>query len=105
VTLRGRGEIWWGETPDTKGRPYLVLTRDEAIPILRAVLVAPATRTVRRIPTEVPLGPDEGLPVECAAAFDAITVFPRSMLTRRLGALSPVRSHELCDALAAVTDC
>lgn len=50
------------------------------------------------------LGPDEGLPTECAAAFDSTTVFPRSMLARRMGALSPTRMHELCDALAAATD-
>ena len=35
-----QGEVWWGETPDAKGRPYLILTRDEAIPVLRTVLVA-----------------------------------------------------------------
>ena len=29
MTEPARGEIWWGEAPDTKGRPYLVLTRDE----------------------------------------------------------------------------
>src|SRR3954468_9073021 len=52
-----RGDIWWGEAPDQKGRPYLVLTRDEAIPVLRTVLAAPVTRTVRGIPTEVSLGP------------------------------------------------
>lgn len=54
MTQLRRGEIWWGEAPDEKGRPYLVLTRDEAIPVLRAVLTAPVTRTVRGIATEVP---------------------------------------------------
>ncbi|HEY7667424.1 MAG TPA: type II toxin-antitoxin system PemK/MazF family toxin [Actinomycetota bacterium] len=105
MTLPARGEIWWGETPQAKGRPFLVLTRDEAIGVLDAILVAPVTRTVRGIPTEVPLGPDDGLPTECVAAFDATTVFPRSMLARRMGALSPTRTPELCDALAAATDC
>jgi mRNA interferase MazF len=83
----------------------LVLTRNEAIPVLRTLLVAPVTRTIRRIPTEVPLGTDEGLPTECVAALDATTVFPRAMLVRRVGSLSPTRIHELCDALAAATDC
>ncbi len=105
MTPPARGEIWWGETPDAKGRPFLVLTRSEAIPVLGTLLVAPVTRTVRRIPTEVRLGPDEGLPTECVAAFDATTVFPRSMLARRMGTLSPTRMHELCDALTAATDC
>jgi len=105
VTLPARGEVWWGEAPDAKGRPYLILTRDQAIPVLRTVLVAPVTRTIRAIPTEVALGPDDGLPTECVAAFDATTVFPRAMLVRRMGALSPSRVHELCAALTAATDC
>jgi len=67
--------------------------------------VAPVTRTIRGIPTELPLGLDEGLPIECVAAFDATTVFPRAMLVRRVGSLAPTRIHELCHALAAATDC
>ena len=105
MTLPCRGEVWWGEAPDAKGRPYLVLTRDEVIPVLRTLLVAPVTRTIRGIPTEVSLGTDEGLPTECVAAFDATTVFPRAMLVRRVGSVAPTRLHELCEALAAVTDC
>lgn len=105
MRLPARGEIWWGETPEAKGRPFLVLTRDEAIGVLDTLLVAPITRTVRGIPTEVALGPDDGLPTECVAAFDATTVFPRAMLVRRMGALAPIRTHELCAALAAATDC
>ncbi len=67
--------------------------------------MAPVTRTICGIPTKVPLGADEGLPAECVAAFDATTVFPRTMLVRRVGSLPPTRIHELCDALAAATDC
>jgi hypothetical protein len=61
--------VWWAEAQD-KRRPVLVVTRDEAIPVLTWILIAPVTRTVRAIPTEVLLGPDEGLAVDCAAAFD-----------------------------------
>lgn len=82
-----------------------MLTRDGAIPVLRTLLVAPVTRTIRGIPTEVSLGADEGLPVASVASFDTVTVFPRAMLVRRMGALSPGRAGELCDALAAATDC
>ncbi len=100
-----RGEIWWGETPDAKGRPFLVLTRDEAIPVLRTVLVAPVTRTIRGIPTEVRLGSSEGLPAESVATMDGVLAFPKSMLTRRLGGLASPRRYELCDALWAAVDC
>jgi mRNA interferase MazF len=100
-----RGEVWWGEAPDAKGRPYLVLTRDEAIPVLRTVLVAPVTRTVRGIPSEVPLGAAQGLPADCAATMDNILAFPKSMLTRRMGAMAADAQWRMCDALAAATDC
>jgi mRNA interferase MazF len=105
VTDPSRGEIWWGEAPDAKGRPYVVLTRNEAIPVLRTVLVAPVTRTIRSIPTEIPLSAAEGMPVECVATMDSVLAFPKSMLTRRLGSLPPSRRHELCEALDAAVDC
>lgn len=100
----GRGEIWWGEA-DPKGRPFLILTRDEAIPVLRTVLVAPITRTIRHIPTEVPLGISEGLPVASAATMDNVFAIPKSMLVRRMGSLAPERQHELGEALFAAIDC
>ncbi len=100
-----RGEVWWGEAPDEKGRPYLVLTRDEAIPVLRAILVAPITRTVRGIPTEVPLGSEEGLPSEAVATLDNVFTFPKAMLVRRMGALAQSRRGEPCEALRAAVDC
>jgi mRNA interferase MazF len=105
VTEPRQGDVWWGEAPDAKGRPYLVVTRDEAIPVLRTIVVAPVTRTVRRIPTEVPLGGDEGLPFDCAASMDNVLTFPKSMLVRRLGGLAEPRRRELCGALRAAADC
>ena len=99
----GHGEIWWGES-DSKGRPFLILTRDEAIPVLRTVLVAPITRTIRHIPTEVPLGISEGLPVASAATMDNVLAFPKSMLVRRIGTLAPERRRELGEALVAAID-
>lgn len=105
MTEPARGEIWWGEAPNEKGRPFLILTRDEAIPVLRAILVAPVTRTVRGIPTEVAVGAEEGLPAEGVAALDNILTFPKAMLVRRMGALAAGRRREPCEALRAVTDC
>jgi mRNA interferase MazF len=105
VTEPARGDVWWGEAPDAKGRPYLVLTRDEAIPVLRTVVVAPVTRTVRGIPTEVTLGPAEGLATECVATMDNLLTFPKSMLVRRMGSLSSSRRGEPCQSIAAAFDC
>lgn len=98
-----RGEIWWAESEGMR-RPVMVVTRDAAIPVLGAVLVAPVTRTVRGIPTEIPLGRNEGLPEPCAASFDNLRPVRKAWLIRRMGTLGP-RSHEICDALAALSDC
>lgn len=104
VNLR-RGEIWWGEAPDERGRPYLVLTRDAAIDVLTRVLVAPVTRRVRAIPTEVSLGPHDGLPTACVASFDNMQPFAKSLLSRRVGVLAAGRHHEICAAINAALDC
>lgn len=83
----------------------LVVTRTEAAAVLTSVVVAPVTTTVREIPTEVPLGVDEGLPLPCAASFDNLRPLRRSLLVERVGRLSAARRRELCRALAAVADC
>jgi len=99
------GEIWWGEAPDEKPRPYLVLTRDGAIGVLKRLVVAPVTRSERSIPTEVTLGATEGLAVACVASMDNVTIFEKAHLVRRMGVLDRMRKREVCSALAAVLDC
>ena len=98
-----QGEIWWAETED-KRRPVLVVTRSEAVEVLTGIIVAPVTRTVREIPTEIRLGKDDGLPVECAASFDNLQRLRRSALVERLGSLGQ-RRDEICAALRALADC
>lgn len=100
-----RGELWWGETTEAKGRPYLVVSRDGANEVMQRVLVAPVTRTVRGIPSELSVGRSEGLPVESVASFDSLQPFPKAMLTRRLGALGGARLHEICRVAGATLDC
>lgn len=104
VATPAQGEIWWAEAEDRR-RPVVVVTRSEVIPVLTWVVVAPVTTTVRGIPTEVSLGPVEGLPRECAAAFDNVQPVRRSFLTERVGRLAADRRVEICDALAALADC
>jgi len=99
-----QGEVWWAEAED-KRRPVLVITRSDAITVLSRIVVAPVTRTVRRIPTEIRFGPDDGLPTECAASFDNLQPINRHLLTERLGALGGARRREICAALAALADC
>lgn len=103
MTVPAQGDIWWAEVEDMR-RPVLVVTRSDAVPVLTAIVVAPVTRTVRAIPTEIPLGRGEGLGVDCAATFDNLQRVRRSALTARVGELGP-RHGELCEALRALADC
>ena len=73
--------------------------------MLTWIVVAPVTRTIRGIPTEVPLGAEEGLPTACVASFDNLQPIRPSRLTNRLGRLAPARMGEVCVALAAMADC
>lgn len=100
-----RGEVWWGELLDAGRRPFLVMTRTRAIPVLTSVLAAPVTRTVRDIPTELPLGRDDGMPTDCAASFDNLRVVPKANLTECICMLSPDRLAEACAALRHAADC
>ena len=103
MSVPRQGEVWWAETEDMR-RPVLVVTRSEAVAVLTAIVVAPVTRTVRNIPTEIPLGPDDGLSVKCAATFDNLQRVRRSALTSKAGGLGP-RRGEVCAALRALADC
>ena len=93
------------EAPEVGRRPACILTRQAAIPVLRSVLVAPATRRIRRIPTEVLLGPDDGMPEECALSLDNVTVVPKAFLVEKITTLQPHRLEEVCRALAIATGC
>jgi len=99
-----QGEIWLLETPGAKSRPALVVTRPQALGVLKRVTVALVTSTIRNGPTHLRLGADEGLGRECVANFDDLSVVDRGMLTRRLGSLGP-RQRELCSVLQALADC
>ncbi len=100
-----RGEVWWAEVAGAGRRPFLMLTRDRAIPVLHSVLAAPITRTVRGIATEVPLGPTDGMPEECAASLDNLRVVPKAHLTDRICNLGPTQLAAACTALGYAVDC
>lgn len=100
-----QGEIWWGEIEDVGRRPFLVMTRTAAIPVLHSVLAAPVTRTIRDIPTELRLGPSDGMPAECVASFDSLRVIAKAYLVERQCGLDPSRLDEACRALRVAVDC
>lgn len=100
-----RGDVCWIDDPDEGRRPALVLTRDEAIPVVRRLTVAYLTRTVRDIPTEVRLGSTDGMPAECVVNLDNIRQVPRVLLDDPITSLAGKRMDEICRALAIATGC
>jgi mRNA interferase MazF len=100
-----RGELWWLEHPEEGRRPVCLLTRHAAIPVLPSVMVAPATRTVRGIPSEVPLDEDDGMPEACALSLDNVTTVRKSLLTEHITRLSPAKLHDVCSALGVASGC
>ncbi len=100
-----RGEVWWYELPNEGRRPGCILTRTAAIPVLNAVILAPSTRTLRDIPTQVHLDADDGMPHSCALSFDNLLTIPKTLLTEKITSLGPGKLAEVCRALNTAVDC
>ncbi len=100
-----RGEVWWAGSSAGRRRPFLILTRQAAIPVLNACLAVPATRTVRGIPTEVPLSRDDGMPEACALSLDNLTTVPKDHFQSRICTLGTERLTQVCAALGIAADC
>lgn len=101
-----RGEVWRYRfaSPD-KMRPVLVLTRQEVIGLLHTVMVAPITSTIRGAPSEVAVGPREGLKRESAVNLDHVQTVERARLAGYVGHLAPEKMREVCRALAVAAGC
>ena len=77
----------------------MILTRDRAIPVLANVTVAAITATIRGLPTEVPVGPAQGLARQSVVNCDNLFTIPKSALGRRRGELDPESLARLRAAL------
>ena len=101
-----RGEIWqYRLAPPDKRRPVLILTRQEVLPLLRTAMVAPITSTIRGIPSEVVVGPDEGLKHDSAINLDHVQTVEQRLLHRYVGSLTEPKMRQVCRALAIATGC
>jgi mRNA interferase MazF len=111
ATLRGdgalvsRGQVWWVDDPVAGRRPHLVLSRAAAVPVLNAVIAVPATRTIRSIVTEVPLGPDDGMPEPCVLSLDNTTLVPKQYFAEPICTLGEAAMASVCRALGYATGC
>jgi mRNA interferase MazF len=101
-----RGEVrLFRFAPPDKERPVLVLTRSSAIPYLSRVTVAPITSTIRGVPSEVPLGPEDGLRQPCAANLHNVVTVGQEGLGRVVARLNARRMREVCAAIAFALGC
>jgi mRNA interferase MazF len=91
-----RGDVRWYKfrRPDKK-RPVVILTRDSAIEFLGQVTVAPVTTRIREIPTEVVLGPDDGMPRDCAVNLDHVQTVSRGQVGALITTLPPRKLDEI----------
>ena len=85
-----QGDVYWYtfRAPD-KRRPVLILTRNSAIHFLTGITMAPITTTIRGIPSEVLLTPqDDGMYEDCVVNTDNIPTIKKANLDEFITSLS-----------------
>lgn len=96
-----RGEIWWLNYPPSEARknrdPHMVLllSRDAHRHNRTQVTVALVTDVIRGIKTEVPLGPDQGLPKHCVVNADTLHTIEKKWLRDRTVLLGDGKMREV----------
>lgn len=97
--------MWWVNfKPPIGRRPAVLVSRDEAYDVRSRVAVVPLTRTQRAIPTQLPLGPEDGVPRPSAASADDITTVPRRVITDYLCTLGTAKVTLLDQAIKFALD-
>ncbi|MGB7574547.1 MAG: type II toxin-antitoxin system PemK/MazF family toxin [Thermodesulfobacteriota bacterium] len=94
-----RGEVWWAHLPLPGRRPVVLLSRDEAYAVRNAITVAEVTSTIRGIPVEVELGPEEGLPKKCVVNLDTIVTIRKDLLIGRIAILRDEKIEQINSAI------
>lgn len=96
-----RGEIRWYtfRAPD-KRRPVLLLTRGSVLSFLTGITIAPITTTIRDIPSEVLLTPeDDRVHDICVVNLDNIQTIQKRQLGSVITTLSSSRMEEVEQAI------
>jgi mRNA interferase MazF len=97
-----QGTVVWADLPGYSGRrPVVVLTRDSVIGRMNRITVAPITRTIRGISTEVRLEPADGVPTVCAVSLDNIITIERSWVGPVITTLDPEKLAKIFAAIRA----
>lgn len=95
-----RGEIRWYtfKIPDKK-RPVLILTRNSILDVLGEVTIAPIASTIRHIPSEVILTPEDGLLKVCAINLDHVQTVIKVKVGPFIAMLNDSRMNQVKTAL------
>ena len=87
-----------------KLRPAVVLTRASKLHLLTWVTVAPITSTIRGLPSEVRVGPRNGLDHDSVISCDNITTVRRQAVGATIGLLFDDQERDLADAISDAFD-
>ena len=82
-----------------------MLTRDASLGYLSRVTIAPITSAIRSVPSEVTLGPEDGMKHPCAINLHNVVTVPKEDIGRRISQLGAGRMEEVCRALAFALGC
>jgi mRNA interferase MazF len=100
-----QGEVWLAYVSGPAGqRPVVILTRSRIIPYLTNLTVAPITRSVRQIPTHVPLLRQDGLDHDSVATLDNIMTIPKSAFSDKIVRLRHEKMDQIFAAIRAAFD-
>jgi mRNA interferase MazF len=101
-----RGEIWLLRfaSPDRR-RPVLVLSRPSLLRVLHTATVAAITSTLRGAPTEVIVGPANGLKQASCVNLTNVFTVRQSELRHYVGSLNGEKMREVCRALSIACGC
>ncbi len=95
-----RGEVrWFTFRPPDKRRPVVILTRASALQFLDRVTIAPVTRNIRHIGSEVVVGRSDGFAADSAINLDNVTTVPLALLGPVISVLSDALMEEIGRAL------
>jgi mRNA interferase MazF len=96
---RGEVRAYRFAAPD-KRRPVVVVTRQSALRFLQRVTVAPITTNIRDIPTEVLLGPEDGMRELCVINVDNLQTVSRDGLGPVVATIGGAKLKAVEDAIA-----
>lgn len=82
-----------------------MLTRGSALAYLTRVTVAPITSSIRGVPSEVPVGVEDGLKQPSAVNLHNLITVHQDVVGKRIGQLGAGKMREVCRALGFALGC